>query len=182
MEVKELVELLGNYALREGQVMYALIYSTGNTCLASRMGIFTGTFQSIKELEQFLKKEQKPLDYKSLFSVVDDVLHFNRSKIDIMEANVLPLTWTKWVVRGEAMNELGKIITSSPGESITCACCILYHGCVGCPIMKHTGLAACEGTPFIKFHKAWRNKDLFTAMKANERMEEFLKSLMEEQK
>lgn len=180
MEVKELVELLSDYALRKGQVVYALIYSTGSTYLASRRGTFKETFQNIEELEQFLKEKQKPLDYKSLFSVVDGRLVANFSKIKITEENAPVITSAKWKFRGEQMNELGRIITSKT-ESDTCAYCYLYlkEGCVKCPIYNVTGKELCNGTPFEEFIDANYDEDLFAVMKANERMEEFLKSLME---
>ena len=76
--------------------------------------------------------------------------------------------------------------------TINCPLCWLYYGsdsgtCVGCPVMKKTGLAECKGTPFtdwIRHHKE-QHLDIFPcAVRCEEckklarRELEFLKSLL----
>jgi len=184
MEVKELVEFMCKESKAgEEPVRIMIEYDGGGFLQHNWTGMAwqtVTTFHNLAELERWVEKfSKKPPDYKSLFSVVDGCLVADFSGIEITEENCLPLSWTKWVVRGEMMNETGKIIVSYPLEGDSCACCELYPNCINCPIALFSGRTGCHNTPYDAFEKARKKNDLFAAMIANRKEEEFLKSLME---
>lgn len=183
MEVKKLVELLDDFESGDRNLEIVL-QSDESGVVQTWGGKRLLNFDDIADLVRYLREEkQKLLDYKSLFSVVDGRLVADFSGIEITKENCLPLSWTKWVVRGEAMNEMRTIIRAE--EEKTCACCVLYlsgggFGCPGCPIGKVTPTRNCWRTPVGEFTKAAEEGDLFAAMKANQKEADFLKSLMEQ--
>jgi len=86
-------------------------------------------------------------------------------------------------------------IVAGEGEdkgTINCPLCWLYYGsdsgtCVGCPVMRKTGLADCKGTPYTNWvrHHMEQHLDMFSCVvyceeckKLAKRELEFLKSLL----
>lgn len=83
MEVKELVELLKTHNRKHNEdLIWIELFETGEGMIRKGVlgeGIFS--FENVGELIRYLKlnaileKQQKPPDYKSLFSMMDGELH-----------------------------------------------------------------------------------------------------------
>lgn len=61
----------------------------------------------------------------------------------------------------------------------SCACCTIYHAddCIGCPIMKKSGLQWCKGTPFDNLSGIFEIAPTYTNIYTATKEVEFLKSL-----